>query len=144
MSNKPFDQQLYNENDPKGREVVRNFIELRGYTVIDNPDEYHADLIAKKRDVEYLLEVERRDKEHWDVKFQYKTVTIPKRKEKFTDKEFAYIIVRYDGKEIGILSREKVKKYFTEEYVIYKNTKYQSNESFFDIPTNEFVFISII
>ncbi len=144
--NKTFDQKLHDQNDPESRFSVIQYLISKGYSASQNTDQFGIDLIAEKKGKKYYIELERRDNKHWDkAGFKYKTVTIPMRKEKFTNHEFSYIIVRHDFKEIGILSSENVKKYFIPLYSIKKKTEYSNgkNEDFYNIPLSEFKFFLI-
>lgn len=146
MNTKDFDQKLFDQNDPSSRQFLITFLQGKGYKVTSNPDKFGIDLIIEKHGEKFFLEVERRDQKHWPVTgFKYRTVTIPMRKQKYNNLDFAYIIVRYDYKEVGILSRENVKKHFAGNSTssTIKNTKYLKNESFFEIPKNEFKFFNI-
>ena len=58
MSNrlsKPFDPKLFKENDNKGREIVRKYLEGEGYLVVNNPNQYEADLLVMEQDPETKL-----------------------------------------------------------------------------------------
>ena len=86
MAYKKFNQQLHEQYDKIGRDVVKNFVEASwGFTVKDNPDKYGIDLLLFKGDDLFgYAEVEVRNS--WNtVEFPFKDLNVPQRKKKLLD-----------------------------------------------------------
>ena len=85
IKRKPFDKALFEQNDYKAREIVKDYIGASGLYVRDNPDIYGPDLIVYKG-FKPLSYVEVEIKKVWKAgqdEFPWKTIQLPERKSKF-------------------------------------------------------------
>ena len=71
---KQFDQQLYNENDP-AKYLIIKWLKDNDYNAIANPSKAGIDVLAKKDNINYYIEVE--VKHNWDkYEFPFDTIDI--------------------------------------------------------------------
>ena len=100
MRRKHFDKELYAMYDAKAKEYTRNeFEDLHGgWVVEDHPLKTKVDLIVKKDD-EIAFYVECEIKTALDKPFEYETLQLPQRKEKFCglDKPTLFMLFSTDG-----------------------------------------------
>ena len=82
---KPFDKQLFEENDVRARTAVSGYLRKIGWIVRDNPDRYGVDLLLQTKELEYdCLAIECEIKRVWSgSEFPWKTIQLPMRKAKF-------------------------------------------------------------
>lgn len=78
---KPFDSDLYTENDSKGKYAVSEYLRKLGYEVKEG-DKYGVDLLCYK-DNELAGYVEVEVRHNWQTSFNFSTLHIPYRKHKF-------------------------------------------------------------
>jgi hypothetical protein len=128
--NKPFSQDLYKENDNKGKKAVSAYLISLGYKVIEG-DTYGVDLICYKNELKVgYAEVEVRH--NWINHFNYSSLHIPYRKKKFFQLDYPTILFA-TNKTAG-------KAFIVNDYDILtspiKNipNKYLDQELFFDVP----------
>lgn len=140
---KPFDQALLDECDPMGRAAVKGFfMQMKGITLIDNPDKYGVDLCLD--DGTPRAEVETR-KVWTEKKFPFSTINFPYRKVKFLQHtEVAYIIVSADGKRIGGIAGLLLKQVISTMKPQENRNKYvEQGELFYPIPAHYFYFYEL-
>lgn len=137
---KKFNKKLFEENDPKARETVINYMASLGFKFYPNHDPYGIDLLS---DNGICIEVERRAKD-WTAKyFDYPTVHIPTRKFKFfLLKKMWYVIVNNDYTRLGIFEGDKLEKYFHTVRTV-RNKYIKKGEQFFFIPVDQFKWINL-
>lgn len=137
---KPFDQGLFEENDPKTREVVKAFFARRNIMLQDNPDKFGVDLIDEL--TELKVEVERRSV--WKTgEFPFGEINLPERKAKFfKDKNTCYVIVSEDYAYIGGISGSKILGYLKDPKEN-QNKYVAQGEKFYKIPKNQFKWYKI-
>ena len=136
---KPFSQAIHDQNDPKARQVIMQFVRQRGLTTKENPDIYGIDLfisgtVATGRVYDNMpIEVERR--ECWSAEyFPFATIHIPERKTKFFKTNILYAIVnKHYDKFMFCLSNNIIKHELQE--VLNKYVK--QGEYFYDVPLKE-------
>ena len=89
--NKEFSKELFRKHDQDARDATKNFLSSKGWLVTDHPDRYAQDLVARKGDIEVLVECE--VKLGWrNGKFPFDTVQLPERKAKFFVPSTAFFI----------------------------------------------------
>lgn len=90
-----FDQKSFDENDEKGKDLLKSFLITKGHDIIENENIYGIDFFSKKNEKEYLWEVEIKHKRPWTNKedFQFDSVSFLSRKEKWKDTSFWYVII---------------------------------------------------
>lgn len=84
MSRKPFDQQLFNRNDPEARDAVLSHLDSLGLYAKENDDQYGPDIILY-RGLKPLSYIEVEVKRVWTGEvFPWDSIQLPERKTKFT------------------------------------------------------------
>jgi len=139
---KPFDKKLFKENDPKSRDVVKNFLKTRGVEVKDNTNEYGVDLISSDGNIKF--EVERRLV--WNrYEFPFNEVNLLERKTRFfTENNTYYIIVSKDYSRIGIINNNDIKIYMNKSNLKESKNKFVSDgEMFYKLPKEKFKWIDV-
>ena len=87
MITKKFDQQLFQENDEKGKNIVKSFFLRMGIEAIDHPNPYVVDLILQ-REGELIGYAEVEVRKNWSRdEFPYDTLNVPARKAKYLKNE---------------------------------------------------------
>jgi len=134
---KQFDQDLYDQNDERGKKAVKRWLTARGCRVEDF-FKYDVDLIVKRDDRWVcFVEVEVRG---WD-QCQYDTIHIAKRKQKLLDNGMpTYIFVC--GNSLKTAYYCDAAQVLLSPVVTLDN-KFMSNEQFFDVKLNKFVKIDL-
>ena len=80
MIKKKFNQDLFDNNDPKVRKIVKKWLIENGRNAVDAKDPYGPDLWVEDKNC--YIEVER--KHNWKFeKFPFPTVNLPQRKKKY-------------------------------------------------------------
>jgi hypothetical protein len=139
---KKFDAALFDNNDPKSREVVKSYLASNGIPVNDNPDKYGVDLISS--DGKIKVEVERRLV--WkSVEFPFNEINIPERKAKFfKDQSVAYVIVSVDYTRIGMIQGKTLTDFIKTDNLKENPNLYTSRgEMFFKVPKSAFKWITL-
>jgi len=130
MKRKKFSQELFNENDPKARRIVKQWLCANGKDAVDAPDPYGPDLWIENKG--YYVEVER--KHNWNSEnFPFPTVNIPQRKKKYLEiyGKVYYFVLSKSYSQAIIINGEHLK----EEYLHEVRNKYvSSGEYFYQIP----------
>lgn len=103
MSTKQFDKVLYNDNDSKAKEIIKNVLLMSGFkeSEILIKEDYKSDIQLKdnKNNRIIRIEVELRDSMHYNniLNGKYKTINVPYRKIKNKNNSFWYCGVSSDG-----------------------------------------------
>jgi hypothetical protein len=127
-STKKFSQKQYVLDDDAKIQLV-NWLNNNGYMAWINPDKFGIDVLAKKNNENYAFEVE--VKHNWkQPEFQYKEVHFAARKFKFLKAADNVMFVMFNHQRNKMLFVDA--KHFTK--IVSKNTKYTSNETFYEIP----------
>ena len=136
---KPFSQQLHEENDPKARQAVIQFVTQQGLSAKENPNIYGIDLsisgIAASGYVydDMPVEVERR--ECWkNNSFPFPTVHIPARKKKFFKTNILYAIVNKTYNKFMFCCSDHIINHELREV---SNKYIAEGEYFYDVPLKE-------
>lgn len=143
MINKKFDQQLHNEYDNVGREIVKKYFkEKTKFIAEDNPNEYGVDLLLFNKDklVGYA-EVEVR--KNWNSnEFPFETLNVPLRKKKLliNDLPTYFFSINYIHTKMFCCESEIILNSQIQEN---KNKYVKSNEFFYKVPINELRLITI-
>ena len=125
---KAFSEELFQRYDNAAREIIKDWLADDGWEVRDNPDKYGIDLIAKKGDTEWMVEVEVRTS--WNGAFPFKTLNLPTRKAKFVTPNTLFIVVSNDFEHFYAVKGDVLDLCGYVE----KDTKYTKAEMFYDIP----------
>lgn len=120
--------------------IVLNYLSSIGYIAQVNPDKYGPDLIARKFEDTYFVEVE--VKHAWIGEFfPYDTIQLPERKTKFTNLEYDTIFCLLNSQKTkAILIHQS--KILSSELKSMPN-KYMDEEQFYSIPISECAIIDI-
>ena len=141
-SYKKFDQKLFNDNDPKSREIVINFFKKYNIILKDNEDKYGVDLISEDGSMKF--ELERRLV--WNkTEFPFSDINLPERKAKFfLQNNVSYIIISNDYSHIGIIMGGDIKEYIKNTNLKESANKFVSRgEMFYKLPKHKFKWIKI-
>ena len=97
MKHKRFDLDMFDLTDSPAREATKQYLSRKGYTAIDNPDKYCADLI-----IEDLCYIECECKLVWKgSRFPWPSVHLPQRKKKFAKATHnTWAVVLADGTQV--------------------------------------------
>lgn len=135
---KKFDPALFATNDALARQAGKQYWTALGHSVEDNPDRYGADLIV---DGKFYCEVEIKKVWHGDT-FQYDTLQIPHRKEKYTKLDMPCKFIVFNSTQShGILVDGDVLK---ASHVAEVSNKYAyKGEKFFQVPINQTQMITV-
>lgn len=141
---KPFDRELYNKADNKGKSKITNIITKNtNFKIIDPISRTDVDLLAYLEG-NHLFNVEVEIKYVWKSKeFPYDTVQFPQRKEKFCKKDKPTLFVMFNSETTSYLCvtskdlLESPTKIISNKYVKY-------GEHFFQVPLDKIVFNDII
>lgn len=141
---KKFDIELFNNNDPKARKVVKKYFKKYGFSLEDNLEKYGPDLFDASNG--FFIEVERR--EVWkNEEFPFEDVHLPERKAKYflnSKLDVHYVIISENYKYLGIIFFEKILPYLKDKYLKESSNKFiRSGENFFKIPKEEFIWVKI-
>lgn len=139
---KRFSQSLHESNDPKSRQVVKDYLAKQGMVVRDNPNKYGVDLISD----DGSLQVEVEHRLPWtDVDFPFSEVNVPERKAKFLREGVVqYIILSRSYTRLGIISGRTIQPYIVDDNLVVNPNKFvKNNEYFFKVPTSKFKFVNV-
>ena len=126
MKTKPFDKKLHKKYDEIARQATKEYVKRTGFTAVDNPDPYGADLIV--RDLGYL---ECEVKKHWHTDhYPYKWIRLPYRKKKFSTLSMPVVFYIWNSCCTHAV-RIPGSKLCTAEIKEYKNSKVPEGEMFF-------------
>ena len=136
---KPFEQELHDKYDMPAKLAVRNYMERNcDVKVYPNKDQYGVDLVlGKNGKVLGYAEVEVRQ---WSPNCPYATIHVPERKTKFFGCRVLFFALTKDMQHAYWIQTDEIKKYPVKEI---SNYKVPRGEMFYDVPTNEFVFINL-
>jgi hypothetical protein len=136
---KPFEQELYEQYDAPAKKAVAHYIiRTCGVECIPNPDQYGVDLILIRYDSPIgYAEVEVRQ---WSPNCPYSTIHVPERKTKFFNDRTLFFALTQDMQSAYWILSHRIKEYPIKEI---SNYKIPRGEMFYDVPTSEFVFITL-
>lgn len=138
MTRKPFDEELFRENDRRARAAVLRYTSGEGVYVIENDDLYGPDLVVYTgyRPSSYIeVEIKRVWKETEDM-FPWVSVQLPERKAKYLRKRLPieYWILRTDCKMAVIIPDYALASCSPVEV---PNVEVSSGEKFFQVPLEQ-------
>lgn len=139
---KKFSKTLHGNNDPRSRQVVKDYLAQYGLIVKDNPDKYGVDLISDDQ----LLRIEVEHRLPWvDEEFPYGEINVPERKAKFLkDGDVQYIILSRAYDRLGIIMGKVIKAFIVDNNLVVNPNKFVKNdEYFFKIPKEAFRWVKI-
>jgi hypothetical protein len=139
---KPFDKDLYSENDTLARAAGKRYWSSQGYMVEDNSDRYGPDLIVTTHEKErFYCEVE--IKKVWSGKdFAYDTLQIPGRKKKFLLYEMPCMFIVFNNEQThGFLCTHS--ELAVSPVVEVSNKYVRAGELFYQVPINKLSLIEV-
>jgi len=137
MKHKRFDLDMFDLTDRPAREATKQYLSRKGYTAIDNPDKYCADLI-----IEDLCYIECECKLVWKgSRFPWPSVHLPQRKKKFAKLEMPVRFYIWN-KEYSHAMRILGEQLTDDKLIEVPNRMIAKGEYFYDIPTNEIHIVS--
>jgi stalled ribosome rescue protein Dom34 len=141
-SYKQFDKNLFEQNDPKSRNIVKDFFKRYNVSLKDNDDQYGVDLVSEDGSIK--IEVERRI--NWNrSEFPFDEINLPERKAKFFKSgDTTYVIVSKDYSHIGIIKRKDIYHYISDQNLKEnKNRLVQNKELFYKLPKSKFKWVKL-
>ena len=130
---KPFDQSMYDSDDP-AKHLVLDWLMSTGFYGNINPDQYGIDLVGDYSGVPYGIEVE--IKHNWKGdQFPFSTVHFSARKLKFLKTTACVVFVMLNHERTHALTVGK--KSLESAIIVTKDTIYTDNEQFIEVPLAE-------
>jgi len=139
---KRFSPSLHQSNDPKSRQIVKDYLAQFGLIVKDNSDKYGVDLVSE----DGLLQIELEHRLPWvDEEFPYAEINVPERKAKFLrEGQVQYIILSRAYDRLGIVTGEIIQQFIVDDNLVVNPNKYVRNdEYFFKVPKAAFKWVKI-
>lgn len=127
---KPFDQNLYDADDPAKQQIL-DWLISQGFNGEINPNQYGIDIIGDWDGSPWAAEVE--VKHNWkDDYFPFKTVHFSARKLKFLEHpaDICFIMLNH-ARTTALIVR---KPYLQSAIIVTKNTIYTTEEQFIEVP----------
>lgn len=140
MIKRKFSRALYNAYDAKAKETLVAYLKSKGHTILQDKEDYFADVVSEKNGYTYFNEAEVKTAWKGDWPTHWAEIRIPERKQRLIDK--------YEG-ENGVLNfyvfRNDMKKAWrikdtklTKESLAEARGKYiRKGERFFHVPYEE-------
>jgi len=137
MIKRPFSKKLYETYDNAAKEKLISFLELNGHTILNNKEDYNADVVSEKDGLTYYNEAEVKVAWTNDWPSHWAEIRIPERKKR---------LVKMYAEQNGVLNfyvfRKDMKQAWrikdtclTEESLAEAKGKYiRKGEKFFHIP----------
>jgi len=134
---KPFDLNQYNQDDP-AKDILVAWLKAQGFRAHVNPDKYGIDVLSNWFGDDTGVEVE--VKHNWNgEEFPFKTIHYAARKFKFLDGNKQVKFVTFNHKRTHMIVVDA--KEFTK--IVTKETKYTSDETFYEIAIENTELISL-
>jgi hypothetical protein len=138
-----FVQSSYDKNDSKGKALLKAYLTRRGHIISDNEDKYGIDLFSEKKGKVYRWEVEMKSKRPWTNQddFNFDTVSFLRRKEKWKDEWFWYVIICSETNAALMCSSDII---FQEKYkqILRINTEdRKGTDIFYRVPKELCIFV---
>ena len=137
---KQFVEEQHAIHDAEAKEAVRQFWVNLGYDCIENPDEFGVDLLVEGKGREFRCEVETKTGWH-GPEFNYSTLRIPFRKQKFTDDRVTFFVLNSGRTHAAVVSREKLLK---SPVVQVKNKMVPMGNYFCEITLEDVEFVNLL
>ena len=134
---KPFSLDHYNQDDP-AKEIFCDWLRSQGYEAMVNPNKYGIDVLTNWFGEDTGVEVE--VKHNWKGSyFPFKTIHYAARKYKFLsgNKEVRFVTFNHDKNRMIVVDAKEFVK------IVTKETKYTSDETFYEIPIEKVQFVDI-
>jgi ABC-type oligopeptide transport system ATPase subunit len=138
-----FVQSLFDSSDDIGKTLLRAYLVRRGHVITDNENRYGIDLFSEKNDKVYRWEVEMKSLRPWTSRedFEFDTVSFLRRKEKWKNELFWYVIIcRETGAALmcssDIIFQEKYK-----QFLKIKTNYRQGTDIFYRVPKELCIFV---
>jgi hypothetical protein len=139
-----FNQESFNRNDAKGKELLKAFLVSNGHNILENCDVYGIDFFSEKDDKKYFWEVEMKSKRPWTCKedFPFDSVSFLSRKAKWKDNSFWYVIICSET-QAAIFCKSDVifNEGFKETIRIYTQER-KGVDKFFRVPKDLCIFVT--
>jgi len=135
---KVFSQELHDRYDSAAREAVKEYLTDLGWTVRDNPDIYGIDLFATVGNRSIGVEVE--CKRGWIDEFKFRSLHIPKRKEKFISPENLFFVLNNEMNKAAIVSGDSLALC---GFISKATSETTDDDLFFEIPLKMVEFIDM-
>lgn len=139
---KKFDRTLHQGNDPKSRQVVKDYLAKQGFIVEDNTNQYGVDLVSE----DGAIQVEVEHRLPWTgERFPFSEINVPERKAKFfRNGKVHYVILSKDYSRLGIILGKNIQTFMGNDNLVENPNKFvKNNELFFKVPCNQFRWIKI-
>ena len=95
MIKRPFNKALYDAYDRPARDILADYLVSKGYSVVNNEENYNVDVVTQKNGYTYFNEAEVKTAWKADWPTHWSEIRIPERKKR--------LLSMYDG-ENGVLN----------------------------------------
>ena len=141
---KRFDKTLFEENDKKCRDKVREVLKNTDFTVQDNSKVRGVDLLLFNRTGQHIGYIEVERKTVWKGQdFKYESVQFPERKRKYTELDKPTIFVMFNDDMTNFLV-VKGTDLASSPCVEVPNKYMYKGEQFFQVPIDKVKFNDIV
>ena len=138
-----FNQKSFDQNDEKGKGLLKAYLISKGHNIVENCDKYGIDFFSEKDGIEYFWEVEMKSKRPWTCKedFPFPSVSFLSRKAKWKENKFWYVIICKETHDAIFCQSTLI---FDEKYKqkLYINTQERKGlDNFFRVPKDLCIFV---
>jgi Holliday junction resolvase-like predicted endonuclease len=140
MIKRKFSRSLYNAYDAKAKDTLAKYLESKGHTILQDKEDYFADIVSEKDGYTYFNEVEVKTAWKGDWPKDWAEIRIAERKQRLIDKYegengvLNFYVLRNDMKKAWRIKDTKL----TKESLAEASGRYiRKGERFFHIPYGE-------
>lgn len=137
---KEFEPERWEKYDTPAKDAAMKFWQRRGYSCLENPDEFGVDLLVEGKGKKFGCEVEVKTK-WFGGEFTFPTLHIALRKRKFMDAPCQFIVFNHSLSHAALVARNRVLR---SPVVEIKNVTVPAGERFYDVPVSEVVVINML
>jgi hypothetical protein len=142
---KAFSRSLYNKSDKTAKNIIREYlIKSQGHSLLDDVENYYADLQTSKKGKQYYHEAEMKYSWRGDWPTHWEEIRIPYRKkrllEKYSNEDLTFYVISGDEQKFWKISSDTLRESPVREA---SNRYIDKGESFFHISVSNADLISI-
>ena len=137
---KQFEEERWQQYDTPAKDAAMKFWQRRGYSCLENPDEFGVDLLVEGKGKKFGCEVEVKTK-WFGAEFTFPTLQIALQKRKFMDVPCQFIIFNHSLSHAALVARKRV---LCSLVVELKNVPVPAGERFYDVPVSGVVILNML